>query len=195
MDSRARPIRAAAVAILTTWLTACGPDTVLSTVPAGDLGYRSLGVQDEAALGVTASGILADIGCRPLRGSPDSSTIAIRLVPPRVQAYQCHAVSQERIRAAVRAVRQLVLANPRWASVQSEAGDGGGGSGYYVYDHIECIWHCRRSRRAASDIDHGGVQLRPERGVAKARNGSCARVHPCALLPGVWHGANTRAGT
>lgn len=141
MHSRARPTRVAAVAFLTAWLAACGHDTLPTTFPAGDLGYRALGVQDEAALGVTASGIMADIGCRPLRGRPDSTTIAIRLVAPRVKAYQCRDVPTARIRAAVRAVRQLVLANPRWALLQSEAGDGGGGSGYYVYDHMECIWH------------------------------------------------------
>jgi hypothetical protein len=141
MHSRARPTRVAAVALLTAWLAACGHDTLPTTVPADDTGYRALGVQDEAALGVTASGIMADIGCRPLRGRPDSATIAIRLVAPRVKAYQCRGVPTARIRAAVRAVRQMVLANPRWASVQSEAGDGGGGSGYYAYDHMECIWH------------------------------------------------------
>jgi len=141
MHSRARPTRVAAVALLTAWLAACGHDTLPTTVPADDMGYRALGVQDEAALGVTASGLMAEIGCRPLRGSPDSSTIALRLVPPRVNAYQCRDVPTARIRAAVRAVRQMVLTNPRWASVQSEAGDGGGGSGYYAYDHMECIWH------------------------------------------------------
>lgn len=141
MHSRARPTRVAAVAFLTAWLAACGHDSLPTTVPTDDMGYRALGVQDEAALGVTASGIMADIGCRPLRGRPDSATIAIRLVAPRVKAYQCRDVPTARIHAAVRAVRQMVLSNPHWASVQSEAGDGGGGSGYYAYDHMECIWH------------------------------------------------------
>ncbi len=141
MHSRARPTRVTAVAILTTWLAACGPDTLPTSVPADDVGYRALGVQDEAALGVTASGLMAKIGCRPLMGPADSSTIAVRLAPPRIQAFQCRGVPSVRIRAAAREVRQLVLANPRWASVQSVAGDGGGGSGYYAYDHMECIWH------------------------------------------------------
>ncbi|MDX2261162.1 MAG: hypothetical protein SFU84_05635 [Gemmatimonadales bacterium] len=137
----ARPTRLVAALILTTWLAACDPDPLTMPPPVDDAGYRSLAVQDEAALGVTASGIMADIGCRSLRGTPDSATIAVRLVPPRVKAYQCRGVPTARIRAAARAVRQMVLANPRWASVQSEAGDGGGGSGYYAYDHMECIWH------------------------------------------------------
>ena len=137
----ARPTRLAAALILTTWLAACHSDPITTPWPPDAPGYRSVNVQDEAALGVTASGMMAEIGCRPLRGTPDSSTIALRLVPPRVTAFQCRGVPAERIRAAARAVRQLVLANPRWASLESEAGDGGGGSGYYVYDHMECIWH------------------------------------------------------
>ena len=81
-----------AVVALTIALAACGADTSPIVPPPADPGYRSLHVQDEASLGVTATGMMAAIGCGPVHGRPDSTAVAIPLITGKVRLYRCPGV-------------------------------------------------------------------------------------------------------
>lgn len=137
MYSRLAVFPRTAALVLTLWLTACGTDS-LPTVPApADPGYRSLHVQDEASLGVTATGMMAGIGCTPVHGRPDSTAVALPLLPGTIKFYRCPGVRAATLLTTAQAIRAVTARNPVWASALS---GGAGGSPYYDYDHTECVW-------------------------------------------------------
>ncbi|MBP9899664.1 MAG: hypothetical protein KBF28_14900 [Gemmatimonadales bacterium] len=137
MISRLAVPRLAAVVVLTCWLTACGPDASPVAPTPADPGYRSLPVQDEASLGVTATGMMAAIGCTPVLGRPDSTAIALPLLAAKLKFYRCPGVRAATLLATAKAIRAVTAKNPVWASALS---GGAGGSPYYEYDHTECVW-------------------------------------------------------
>ncbi|MBK7596719.1 MAG: hypothetical protein IPJ11_16165 [Gemmatimonadetes bacterium] len=169
MISRLAVPRLAAVVVLTCWLTACGTDT-LPVVPApAEPGYRSLHVQDEASLGVTATGMMAGIGCTPVIGRPDSTAIALPLLAGKFKFYRCHGVRTGTLLATVKAIRAVTARNPVWASALS---GGAGGSPYYEYDHTECVWQDSAPPEYGQRINDDGdfeVFVRVD-----AQPGSCA---------------------
>lgn len=144
--------RTAAV-VMALWLTACGTDTLPTVPPPADPGYRSLHVQDEASLGVTATGMMAGIGCTAVRGRPDSTAVAIPLLPGTIKFYRCPGVRRATLLATAKAIKAVTANNPVWASALS---GGAGGSPYYDYDHTECVWQESRPPEYGQRINADG---------------------------------------
>jgi|CXWL01.1.fsa_nt_gi hypothetical protein len=153
MFSRLAVPRLAATVVLTCWLAACGTDTSPVAPPPADPGYRSLNVQDEASLGVTATGMMAAIGCSPVLGRPDSTAVAIPLLPGKITMYRCAGVRRGAILATAKAIRKVTAENPVWASALT---GGAGGSPYYDYDHTECVWQESRPPEYGQRINDDG---------------------------------------
>ena len=153
MSSRLAVSPRAGAVLLSAWLVACGTDTLPVAPAPADPGYRSLHVQDEASLGVTATGMLAGIGCAPVQGRPDSTAVAIPLLPGTIKFYRCPGVRTATLLATAKAIRAVTARNPVWASALT---GGAGGSPYYGYDHTECVWQESRPPEYGQRINADG---------------------------------------
>ncbi len=153
MISRLVGPRLAATVALTCWLAACWGETLPVVPTLADPGYRSLTVQDEASLGVTATGMMTAIGCRPVTGRPDSTAVAIPLLPGKFRMYSCRSVARGALLTTAKAIAAVTARNPVWASALS---GGAGGSPYYEYDHTECFWQAATPPEYGQRINEEG---------------------------------------
>lgn len=115
--------------------------TVFMAACAGDGGPTEPQVRDVVRggdVGVTATSMMAAIGCSLNEGEADSSTVGVLFSPTVMKTYRCPGVPRDSILKTSDAIRALVRSGSVWASAQSEPGEGGNGSGFWVYSYAEC---------------------------------------------------------